>query len=139
MARNGDIVSGCCWSGGGTGMLMTGIGSGVVGLGVGGWPLRHHLRTSLTLATTESSSGDLDEVNARVCQRMLSSSMKVSVCNTVQCPRVRSWKVQPIRSAPVSELGRCRVVDVTGTTAGCRVGLVVGGVMAEAGEVWDAW
>ena len=31
MARNGDIVSGCCWSGGGTGMLMTEVGSGVVG------------------------------------------------------------------------------------------------------------
>ncbi len=71
-------------------MSMTGIGASVVELGVGGLPLRHHLRTSLTLATTESSSGDLDEVKARVCQRMLSSSMKVSVCKTVQCPRVRS-------------------------------------------------
>ena len=78
------MLSGCCCSGGGTGMLMTGVGASVVGFGVGGFPLRHHLRTSLTLATTESSSGDLDEVKARVCQRMLSSSMNVSVCKTVQ-------------------------------------------------------
>ena len=39
-----------------------------------------------------------------------------------------------MRSAPVSELGRCRVVEVTGTPAGCRVGLVAGGAV----EVWDA-
>jgi hypothetical protein len=53
MARNGEMLSGCCCSGGGTGMLMAGIGAGVVGLCVAGLPLRHHLRTSLTLATTE--------------------------------------------------------------------------------------
>ncbi len=51
----------CCWSGVGklTGMLTTGIEAGIVGVGAEaeGLPLRHHLRTSLTLATTESSSG----------------------------------------------------------------------------------
>ena len=71
-------------------MLMTGVGAEGVGGGGGGLPLRHQLRTSLTLATTESSLGDLEDVKARVCHRMLSSSRKVSVCKTVQWPRVRS-------------------------------------------------
>jgi hypothetical protein len=61
--------------------------------GCRGWlsfPLPHHFDTSLTLAMTASSLGHLDEVKARVCHRMLSSSRKVSVFKTVQCPRVRS-------------------------------------------------
>jgi hypothetical protein len=61
MARNGEILSGCCWSVGGTGIFMTGTGAWVVGVGAGGLPLRHQFRTSLTLATTESSSGDLEK------------------------------------------------------------------------------
>jgi hypothetical protein len=96
MVRNGEVLSGCCWSVGGTGLFMTGMGAGVVGVGAGGLPLRHQF----------SSGGDLEDVKARVCQRMLSSSRKVSVCKTVQWPSVRSLKVQPIRSAPVSELGQ---------------------------------
>ena len=40
-----------------------------------------------------------------------------------------------MRSAPVSELGRWRVVEVTGTGAGWRVGWVVGRVGKEAVDV----
>jgi hypothetical protein len=71
MARKGEILSGCCWSVGGTGTLTTGVGAGVVGVGRGGLPLRHHLRASLTFAMTDSSSGHLDEVKARVCHRIV--------------------------------------------------------------------
>ncbi len=40
-------------------------------------PFLHHRRTSLTFATTISLA--FEESKARVCQRMLSSSRKVSV------------------------------------------------------------
>ncbi len=64
-----------------------------------------------------------------MCQSTESSSRYVSVWSTLQWPRDFSWKVQPIRSEPVSELGRCRVELITG-----RAGAVVvvgGGVGAE--------
>ncbi len=56
-------------------------------------------------------------------------SRYVSVWSTVQWPRDFSWKVQPIRSEPVSELGRCLVVLVTGR-AGALV-VIGGGAGAE--------
>ncbi len=40
-----------------------------------------------------------------------------------------------MRSAPVSELGRWRVVEVTGTSAGWRVDWVVGRVGKESVDV----
>jgi hypothetical protein len=40
-----------------------------------------------------------------------------------------------MRSAPVSELGRWRVVEVTGTSAGLRVGWVLGRVRKESVDV----
>ncbi len=50
----------------------------------GGLPRWHHLWTSLTLAMTVFWVGFLDEVKARTCQRISSSSVKVSVFWTTQ-------------------------------------------------------
>jgi hypothetical protein len=59
---------------------------GTVG-GIGGSvPRRHHLRSSETLAMTVSLVGFLEDVKARTCQRMSSSSVKVSLFCTTQCP-----------------------------------------------------
>jgi hypothetical protein len=88
IARNGDVEFGGSRSWVGTGMLETGVvdETGTVG-GIGGdVPRRYHLRTSLTLAMTASSVGFLEKVKARTCQRISSSSVKVSVFWTTQCP-----------------------------------------------------
>jgi hypothetical protein len=88
IARNEDVEFGGSRSWVGTGMLDTGIvyETGTVG-GIGGdVPRQHHLRTLVTLALTVSSVGFLEEVKARTCQRISSSSVKVSVFWSTQCP-----------------------------------------------------
>jgi hypothetical protein len=89
IARNGDVEFGGSKSWAGTGMLDTGLVDeiGTMGGIGGGMPRRHYLRTSETLAMTVSSVGFLEDVKARTCQRISSSSVKVSVFWTTQCPR----------------------------------------------------
>jgi hypothetical protein len=81
IARNGEVEFGGSRSCDDTGMLATGILGEVSAVGgvAGGWPRRHHLWTSLTLAITVSSVGFLEEVKARTHQRISTSSVKVSV------------------------------------------------------------
>jgi hypothetical protein len=81
IAQNEDVEFGGSRSWVGTGMLETGIvdETETVGGIRGGVPRRHHLRTSLTLAMAVSSVGFLEEVKARTCKRISSSSVKVSV------------------------------------------------------------
>ncbi len=85
-------------------------------------PFLHHRRTSLTLATTISLA--LDESKVRVCQSMLSSSRYIGVEDSAMSERLLeerpardfSKNVQPMRSVPVSDEGRCRVEAVTGAS-----------------------
>ncbi len=71
-------------------------------------------------------------MKARVCQRILSSSMKVSVCKTVP----QGALVEGPADEVCAGVGAGAVTGGggDGTPAGCRVGLVAGGAV----EVWDA-